>query len=104
MIEAEKCVREVSNVSYKQLDYSAATLCFYGICVGYKFRISEHHEFEDAATLRASDVLSPDLLKGAHHRVENEVKKDGYLNYYKIKSDYARTCWAAHVNLELADS
>ncbi len=46
------------------------------------------HEFEEAADLRAPDVLSEDLLKGDHHTVEDRVRNDGYLNYYSIKSDY----------------
>ena len=45
-------------------------------------------EFEEAADLRATDVLSADLLKGDHHTVEDRVQNDGYLNYYSIKSDY----------------
>ena len=45
-------------------------------------------EFEEAADSRAPDVLSADLLKGDHHTVEDRVQNDGYLNYYKIKSDY----------------
>ena len=46
------------------------------------------HEFEEAADLRATDVLSADLLKGDHHTVEDRVQNDGFLNYYSIKSDY----------------
>lgn len=49
---------------------------------------AEHHEFEKAADLRASDVLPGDLLIGEHHTVEDRVRNDGYLNYYTIKSDY----------------
>ncbi len=49
---------------------------------------AQRHEFEEAADLRAADVLSADLLKGDHHTVEDRVQNDGYLNYYSIKSDY----------------
>ena len=49
---------------------------------------SDNHEFEDAADLRASDILPADLLSGGHHSVEELVRNDGYLNYYSIKSDY----------------
>jgi len=49
---------------------------------------AEYHEFERAADLRATEVLSKDFLSGPHHRVEDQVKNDGYLNYYTIKSDY----------------
>lgn len=56
--------------------------------VFFSSTLAEHHGFEEAANLRASDVLSENLLTGAHHRVEKVVKSDGYLNYYTIKSDY----------------
>lgn len=51
---------------------------------------AERHEFEEAAVLRATDVLSMDLLKGEHHTVEDRVQNDGYLNYYSIKSDHGK--------------
>ena len=38
--------------------------------------------------MKASDILSGDLLKGEHHRVADRVRSDGYLNYYMIDSDY----------------
>ena len=50
--------------------------------------LAEHHEFESAADRRAKDVLPKELRKGPHHEVEKTVKSDGYLNYYRIKSDY----------------
>lgn len=49
---------------------------------------AEHHEFESAKDLRASDILPKELRKGPHHKVEKIVKSDGYLNYYRITSDY----------------
>ncbi|RZV34592.1 MAG: hypothetical protein EX272_12415 [Chromatiales bacterium] len=52
------------------------------------FVAAEQEAFEDAADLRAKDVLPKDLRKGAHHRVEKVVRNDGYLNYYTITSDY----------------
>ncbi len=53
-----------------------------------KLASAEHHEFEEAADLLAADFLAADLLKGAHHEVEDRVRSDGYLNYYRINSDY----------------
>jgi hypothetical protein len=49
---------------------------------------AEHHEFGGAADWRATEVLSKDLLKGPHQRVEDQVQSDGYLNDYTINSDY----------------
>ena len=45
-------------------------------------------EFESAPVLKAAKILPPELLKGEHHRVANEVRTDGYLNYYTIESDF----------------
>jgi hypothetical protein len=52
------------------------------------FVAAEEQTFEDAADLRAKDVLPKDLREGAHHTVEKVVRSDGYLNYYTIQSDY----------------
>jgi len=46
------------------------------------------HEFEEAKSLKSSKVLSKELRKGPHHRVDKVVRNDGYLNYYTIQSDY----------------
>lgn len=50
--------------------------------------LAEHHEFEEAADLRAKKILPKSLRKGTHHEVEKTVRSDGYLNYYRINSDY----------------
>ncbi len=45
-------------------------------------------DFEDADSLSAADLLPADVVRGEHHRVQDEVRSDGYLNYYTIESDY----------------
>ena len=55
---------------------------------------------EPMPVLRASDVLPENLLKGPHHRVNEEVRSDGYLNYYTIESDFGT--FEAQSNLMLA--
>ena len=50
--------------------------------------LADSHEYENADELRASDVLPKSLRKGPHHKVEKTVQSDGYLNYYRISSDY----------------
>ena len=47
-----------------------------------------HHKFEAAKDMRASDVLPAELVEGEHYKVEKVVKSDGYLNYYRITSDF----------------
>ena len=45
-------------------------------------------DFEQPATLKASDVIADALRQGEHHLVDEEVRSDGYLNYYVLRSDY----------------
>lgn len=49
---------------------------------------ADQHAFENADNLNAADVLPAELLRGPHHRVNEVVRNDGYLNYYRIESDY----------------
>jgi hypothetical protein len=44
--------------------------------------------YEPPPTLSASQVLPPDLLAGPHHRVEEKVSNDGYLNTYRVGSKF----------------
>ena len=50
--------------------------------------IAENRQFESAADLNASDVMPAELAIGKHHRIEDRVRSDGYLNYYTIHSDF----------------
>lgn len=45
-------------------------------------------DFEKGALLKASDLISPDLLRGESHRVRDNVATDGYLAYFKIDTDF----------------
>ena len=44
--------------------------------------------YERPVTLKASKILSPDLLKGPHHQVDEKVVNDAFLNIYTLHSDY----------------
>ena len=44
--------------------------------------------YELPPTLRASELLPPELLSGPHHRVREEVESDGFLHLYGIDSDF----------------
>ena len=44
--------------------------------------------FEQREVLSASKILTPDLLSGPNHRVEERVYNDGYLNTYRIGSKF----------------
>ena len=74
-----------SILNFKTVSYLAViTLFLTSTSAAFVVR----HEFEAAKDLRASDVLPADLVKGEHHKVEKVVRSDGYLNYYRITSDY----------------
>lgn len=57
-------------------------------------------DVEPMPILRASEVLPANLLSGPYHRVNEEVRSDGYLNYYTIESDFGP--FVAQSNLMLA--
>jgi hypothetical protein len=44
--------------------------------------------YEPTTTLRASQILPPDVLSGPNHRVEETVYNDGYLNRYRVGSKF----------------
>ena len=48
----------------------------------------DHSSYETPQERKAADILSPQLLEGEHHSVDDRVRSDGYLNYYTITSDY----------------
>lgn len=46
--------------------------------------------FEHPYNLVASRILPPALLTGPHHRVEEAVLNDGYMNFYTVRSRYGQ--------------
>jgi len=45
--------------------------------------------FEAASmTVSASSILEPSLLKGEHYTIQDTVTVDGYMNHYKVDSDF----------------
>jgi len=45
--------------------------------------------FESATmTVSASSILEPSLLKGEHYTIQDSVTVDGYMNHYKVDSDF----------------
>ena len=47
-------------------------------------------DFEQPPVLKASDVLPAEVRKGPHFEVQEEVLNDGFMNTYRINSDYGR--------------
>jgi hypothetical protein len=44
--------------------------------------------YEASATLSASKILPPEILAGPHHRVDERVYNDGFLNRYTVLSKF----------------
>jgi len=45
-------------------------------------------EFEKPGIHKAQSFLKPDLLKGEHYTVDEQVQNDGILNHYKVNSSF----------------
>ena len=45
-------------------------------------------DWETPPELAARDVVPDELFRGKHHEVRPEVINDGYLNYYRIDTDF----------------
>lgn len=45
-------------------------------------------EIETPPILQASEILKPEIVKGAHHSVQESVPTTGFLNQYTLESNY----------------
>lgn len=46
--------------------------------------------YESPPVLRATDVLPPPLLASEHHRVAEEVRNNGFMNFYTLETAFGR--------------
>jgi len=44
--------------------------------------------YETPPVLKAADLVDPSLLSGPQHRVDAEVRNDGFMNHFQIRSDF----------------
>lgn len=47
-----------------------------------------HAAYEEPGVLPASELLPPDMLKGPHHKVDEQVQNNGLFNQYKVDSSF----------------
>ncbi len=73
-----------SNLGNKSLCLSISLL----VILTTSFESIAEDQFEIPVDLSAAKILSPKLLSGDHHKVDDVVRSDGYLNYYVLRSDY----------------
>ena len=57
------------------------------------FSSDSSEAYEDAQVLEAGKILSPDVLSGPNHKVEEKVQNDGFLNHYVLRSSYGDMTW-----------
>jgi hypothetical protein len=69
-----------------------ASLCATGLAACVALAIcgaaAAQQGFEKPPTLQAAKILPSELLSGPHHRVEERVANDGFMNHYRIESDF----------------
>lgn len=57
-------------------------------CAAFSAALVAGAAYESPRTFRASDLLTPAQVKGPHHSVAPDVKLDGYLHVFEVKTDY----------------
>ena len=57
-------------------------------CSAFRLSAQENPVREQGVTLRASELLAPDLLRGPSYRVRELVETDGFMAHFLIDSDF----------------
>ncbi len=70
------------NLRTSYIKYSLAGLMIFSLPV------PAESPYENPVLLQASQILEKDIVSGPHHRVDESVSNDGYLNTYTIHSDF----------------
>jgi len=74
----------------KSYHRSVAVLLLGGLLLGTALTATAQERYESSQTLRASQILPPELLRGPYHGGEEQVLNDGYLNHYTINSKFGK--------------
>ena len=80
-----------SRNSFKRcrVSFTCLVLALVGILVLQPaFTTAAQQGYESPPVLSASKILPPELLAGPHHRVQERVTNDGFLNTYQIDSKF----------------
>jgi len=56
--------------------------------VGLSAALASGQGFESAPTFKASELLKPDQVKGAHHTVDGKVPTEGFYYEFTVRSDF----------------
>jgi hypothetical protein len=78
------------NNNIKRLfSWISSVFSFFVLCL-FTFMLPQNvqAEFEKPATLKAQSFLQPEILKGEHYTISEQVHNDGLLNHYDVKSSF----------------
>ena len=83
-----KIKKTESTLHLRKPLWSIASVLVVVWLLGIVLLVFAQRGYEAAPVLSASKILPPELLAGPHHRVEERVTNDGYLNTYQIDSKF----------------
>jgi hypothetical protein len=60
---------------------------------------AQNEQYEELSTLKASNIVPKGLLSGPHHRVQESVTNNGFMNFYTIDSKFGAFVAASDATL-----
>lgn len=92
-----------SGVILKKITSGFQSVCV-GICLclGGGFTVPSHgQEYESFAVLNLGDIIDVSALNGALYQIDEDVRNDGFLNRYKVTSEFGEWEVSSTVLLKL---
>jgi hypothetical protein len=77
-------------IQFERYRRAASAVLFAAMLVAQPMMAAAQTSYESPIVLSASKVLPPELVSGPHHRVQEQVRNDGYLNVYTIDSKFGQ--------------
>ncbi|MGZ8521757.1 MAG: hypothetical protein ACXWX7_16585 [Candidatus Binatia bacterium] len=83
-----KITKLKSSLNFSKPLWSSVSALVVAVLLGVILPAFAQQGYETAPVLSASKILPPELLSGPHHRVQERVINDGFLNTYQIDSKF----------------
>src|SRR5690349_7524049 len=77
-------------VQFERYRRAASAVLFAAMLIAQPMMAAAQTSYESPIVLSASKILPPELISGPHHRVQEQVRNDGYLNVYTIDSKFGQ--------------
>src|SRR5215813_3951999 len=74
-------------IQHCRVSFAWLTLVLVGILVFQPAAAMAAQKYDTPAVLNASRILPPQLLSGPNHRVQEQVRNDGFINIYTVDSN-----------------